>query len=109
MICINNYKQKIKMLARLAAAIALTQTIVVSSSSPFNDKGDFIPRDKYEAAYPQMPLAGSMNDEPKEMVSQLTEMSHEKMMENRLTDHYQDFVNGLFVNTIETIARPFVQ
>ena len=36
-------------------------------------------------------------------------MTHDEMMENRKTNHYNEFINGWYVNTVEAIARPLVQ
>ena len=37
------------------------------------------------------------------------EMTEEEMMKNRETDHYQEFINGPFVRTVETLTHPLVQ
>ena len=39
----------------------------------------------------------------------LQEMTHDEMMENRYTKHYEDFVNGAFVNLVEFVTYPLVR
>ena len=37
--------------------------------------------------------------------SPLQDMTHNQMMENRKTKHYDDFVNGVFVNLVELVTH----
>ena len=36
-------------------------------------------------------------------------MTENEMRDNRLTKHYEDFVNGAFVNVVELVTYPLVQ
>ena len=92
------------MLVKLAAIVAITTQTVVSGK--YND---YVPKNKEEAAYPRYHQEEpKKNEEPQSVgLFPLREMSHEEMMKNRQTKHYEDFVNGIFVNTVEYIARNF--
>ena len=44
-----------------------------------------------------------------ETIMPFKDMSHEAMLENRKTDHYEDFMNGALVSTAHAILGPIVK
>ena len=83
-------------------------TSLVGLSNQKIVNGDYIPMSRAEAAYPSHRYE---QEEKNEGAGgwPLQEMTDEQMENNRLTKHYEDFVNGAFVNMVELVTYPLVR
>lgn len=96
---------------KLIFGITVCSSLVAYSSQAYVN-GDYVPSNSYEAQYPGYYEHDDteQNEELDDgMSNALQDLTHDKMNEIRLTKHYEEFVNGWFVNMVEMITPPLVQ
>ena len=92
---------------KLIFGITVCSSFINLASQTFVN-GDYVPQSQEEAQYPGIYKDTEANDDKNKdgsLKSPLQDMTHAQMMENRKTKHYDDFVNGVFVNLIELVTH----